>query len=429
MKRSCRIFSIILGLLLCVSLLTGCSTNKDPNAPKHTRDNGRKLTIYCTETNPYQKRLVDTYNTQVDEKDQIEIQSYGAASDISNPDFENSQTQLTTDILSGGGPDLFLIDPYNFYSSLQNVLSNGAFQNLDYYFNKYPMDWGQYNSSIMEYGIYQGKRYLIPYMYGVAAYITTEETLNQYGIPKDISIVHNRLGELLPYQEKLELENKKLFNLPPAMEFCANDFIDFENRTHSYNSEEFKQIAEVYKQLNLQQSPSSNDYIFNYILGLGYPEYICNVISDTKSLTSEKDHILLYAEKKEDSGGYLAQPYGSLAINANSPNGERAFKFIQWVLSETTQADRFKVNYTPVHSQALQTRIQASAPLGSQAQQSITQYQELLNSDFDIQTYLDGKFSNEIFMPLWQEYLNDKITVEEFSRQLSDKTDIYLQEL
>ena len=137
----------------------------------------------------------------------------------------------------------------------------------------------------------------------------------------------------------------------------------------------------------------------------------------------------MYAEKKEDSGGYLAQPYGSLAINANSPNGERAFKFIQWVLSETTQADQFKVNYTPVHSQALQTRIQASAPLGSQAQQSIAQYQELLNSDFDIQTYLDGKFSNEIFMPLWQEYLNDKITVEEFSRQLSDKTDIYLQEL
>ena len=71
---------MILGVLLCVSLLAGCSTNKDPNAPKHTRDNGRKLTIYCTENDPYQKRLVDTYNTQVDEKDQIEIQSYGAAS-------------------------------------------------------------------------------------------------------------------------------------------------------------------------------------------------------------------------------------------------------------------------------------------------------------------------------------------------------------
>ena len=82
MKRSYRIFSIILGLLLCISLLTGCNTNKDPNAPKHTRDNGRKLTIYCTEDDPYQKRLIDNYNAQADEKDQIEIQSYGAASDI-----------------------------------------------------------------------------------------------------------------------------------------------------------------------------------------------------------------------------------------------------------------------------------------------------------------------------------------------------------
>ena len=75
MKRSCRIFSMILGLLLCVSLLTGCNTNKDPNTPKHTRDNGRKLTIYCTENDPYQKRLIDAYNTQVDEKEQIAIKN------------------------------------------------------------------------------------------------------------------------------------------------------------------------------------------------------------------------------------------------------------------------------------------------------------------------------------------------------------------
>ena len=426
MKRSCRILSIILGLLLCISLLTGCSTNKDPNAPKHTRDNGRKLTIYCTEDDPYQKRLIDNYNAQADEKDQIEIQSYGAASDILNSDFENSQTQLTTDILSGGGPDLFLIDPFNFYFSLQSVLSNGAFQNLDYYFNKYPMDWGQYNSSIMEYGIYQGKRYLIPYMYETEIYFSTEETLEKYGIPQDVNIVHDRLGELLPYQEKLEQENKKLFNSPPTMEFCANDFIDFENRTHSYNSEEFKQIAEVYKSLNKSKGES---YIFFYLTAQGGPESFGNLVGNNNLLLSEDDRILLYGEKKEDSSGCIVQPYGSLAINANSPNGERAFKFIQWVLSETTQADRFKVNFTPVHKQALQTRIQAATPLGSQAQEGIAQYQELLNNDFDIQTYLDMKFYEEILYPLWKNYRDDKITVEEFSKQLSDKTDIYLQEL
>ena len=428
MKRSCRIFSIILGLLLCVSLLAGCSVNKDPNTPKHTRDNGRKLTIYCREEDPYQKRLIDNYNAQADEKDQIIIQSYGSAGDILSEDAENAQTQLATEILSGGGPDLFLIDPYNMLYNLQNIISNGAFQNLDYYFNKYPMDWGQYNSSIMEYGIYQGKRYLIPYMYETEIYISTEETLEKYGIPKDISFAHNRLNELLPYQKKLELEKKKLFSSSPSIEFCANDFIDFENRTHSYNSEEFKQIAEVYKEFTKTQGQTA-DFVFQYLIGQGTPESLSGIAANNKILLSENDRVLLYEEKKEDSSGCIVQPYGSLAINANSPNGERAFKFIQWVLSETTQADQFKVHFTPVHKQALQTRIQAATPLGSQAQEGIAQYQELLNSDFDIQTFLDGKFSNEIFMPLWQEYLNDKITVEEFSRQLSDKTDIYLQEL
>ncbi len=428
MRRSCRIFSMILGLLLCISLLAGCSVNKDPNTPKHTRDNGRKLTIYCREEDPYQKRLIDNYNAQADEKDQIIIQSYGAASDILSEDAENAQTQLATEILSGGGPDLFLIDPYNMLYNLQNIISNGAFQNLDYYFSKYPMDWGQYNPSIMEYGMYQEKRYLIPYMYEPEIYYSTEETLEKYGIPQDVNIVHNRLDELLPYQEKLEQENKKLFSSPPAMAFCANDFIDFENRTHSYDSEKFKQIAEVYKKFTKTQSKQI-DSVFRYMIGQGTPEMLTPIATSNEILLSENDRILLYGEKKEDSRGCIVQLYGSLAINANSPNGERAFKFIQWVLSETTQADRFKVNFTPVHNQALQTRIQAATPLGSQAQEDIAQYQELLNSDFDIQTFLDGKFSNEIFMPLWQEYLNDKITVEEFSKQLNNKTDIYLQEL
>ena len=71
---------------------------------------------------------------------------------------------------------------------------------------------------------------------------------------------------------------------------------------------------------------------------------------------------------------------------------------------------RFKVNFVPVHNQALQTRIQAATPLGSQAQEGIAQYQNMLSDNLEIQAFLDGKFSNEIFWPLWQEYLNDKIT-------------------
>ena len=424
MKRSCRIFSIILGLLLCISLLTGCSTNKDPNAPKHTRDNGRKLTIYCTEDDPYQKRLIDNYNAQADEKDQIEIQSYGAASDISDEGSGDAQTQLATEILSGGGPDLFLIDPFNMIYNLQSTVSKGAFQNLDYYFNKYPMDWGQYNSSIMEYGIYQGKRYLIPYMYEPEIYISTVETLEKYGIPQDVNIVHDRLSELLPYQKKAEQGGENLFNLPPAIEYRFNDFIDYEHKTHSYDSEEFKQTAEIYKAFSSKKSDGKN-CIFKNMLGMGRPEYITNL----QEIINTEDPVIILGGKQTNSGNYLSTPESSLAINANSPNGERAFKFIQWVLSETTQADQFKVNFTPVHKQALQTRIQAATPLGSQAQEGIAQYQELLNNDFDIQTYLDMKFYEEILYPLWKNYRDDKITVEEFSKQLSDKTDIYLQEL
>ena len=43
--------------------------------------------------------------------------------------------------------------------------------------------------------------------------------------------------------------------------------------------------------------------------------------------------------------------------------------------------------------------------------------------------FLDMKFYEEILYPLWKNYRDDKITVEEFSKQLSNKTDIYLQEL
>lgn len=423
MKKSRRIFSMILGLVLCLSLLTGCSTNKDPNAPKHTRDNGRKLTIYCTETNPYQKRLVDNYNAQADEKDQIEIQSYGAASDIESSDFRDAQNQLATEILSGGGPDLFLIDLSNLTYNLQNMVSKGAFQNLDYYFDKYPIDWGQYNTSIMEYGKFQGIRYLIPFSYDPDIYVTTEKKLEKYGIPKTDAIVYDELKNLAPYQQKAEQDGKSLFSVPPFPDIRFTDFIDFEAKTHSYDSEEFKGTAEIYKFFSSKKIAEEN-HIFKNMLGQAAPEFMLNI----KELFDAEDTAVILGGKRTSSGNYLAMPECSLAINANSPNGERAFKFIQWVLSETTQSDRFKVRHTPVHNQALQTRIQAATPLGSQAQAGIAQYQNIVNSQFDIQTTLDTTFYEEILYPLWKNYCDDKITVEEFSKQLSDKTDIYLQE-
>lgn len=140
MKRSCRIFSMILGLLLCISLLTSCSSlgsrtsgeNVEPEAPKSTADNGEPLTVYCDETNRDLANLISDYNGQAAEEDRLEIVTYGY-----NPDSEeqeNAQTRLLTDLMAGKGPDLLLMNLISFSTNQKTAMGSGLFQDLNYYF-------------------------------------------------------------------------------------------------------------------------------------------------------------------------------------------------------------------------------------------------------------------------------------------------------
>lgn len=426
MKRSCRIFSMILGLLLCISLLTSCSSlgsrtsgeNVEPEAPKSTADNGEPLTVYCDETNRDLANLISDYNGQAAEEDRLEIVTYGY-----NPDSEeqeNAQTRLLTDLMAGKGPDLLLMNLISFSTNQKTAMGSGLFQDLNYYFKQNPIDWENYNTAIMNSGLYQGKRYIVPLSYTIGIYATTKKTLDRNGIPTSVDFTLDNFDKLLPYQENLEENKTGFFNRAPDISLYICTFIDYDKKEHKFETSKFKKSMEQYKQLNQMQNTSM--YVFENCMGFSDPRMMGNYIASKNSSLKEDDKLILIADKMTSDSGTTAVPWNTVAINANSPNGARAFKFIQWALSETTQRSKFST--IPVCKNAVPDY---KVP-GTKNEESMREYKAILDDVRYVQSYSDMRFVNEIFWPLWEDFLDDKITVDELSQQLSNKTDLYLQE-
>ncbi len=426
MKRR-HFLKSVLCIILCLSMLTSCSSlgsrvsgeNTEPEAPKSTQDNGKPLTIYCDKSERELVNLINAYNGQANEEDRLEIDTYGY--DPNTREQVDAQKRLLTDLMAGKGPDLLLMTLTSFSTNQTTAMGSGLFQDLNYYFEQNPIDWNDYNKVVMDSGLYQGKRYLVPLSYQIPIYTTTKKTLERNGIPDTIDFTLDNFDKLLSYQDDLKANQTGFFNIAPDISLYICTFIDYDKQEHEFKTSKFKKSMEQYKILSQMQNTSM--YLFENRMAFSNPQMMGSYIGSKNSYLKDDDKLILIADKMSSDSGTTAVPWNTVAINSNSPNGERAFKFIQWALSETTQKTKFGT--IPVCKNAVVDYKVA----GTKNEESMREYKAILDDVRAVQTYSDMRFVNDIFWPLWEDFLDDKITVEELSKQLSDKTDIYLQEL
>ncbi len=170
-------------------MLTSCSSlgsrvsgrNTEPEAPKSTQDNGKPLTIYCDKSERELVNLINAYNGQANEEDRLEIDTYGY--DPNTREQVDAQKRLLTDLMAGKGPDLLLMTLTSFSTNQTTAMGSGLFQDLNYYFEQNPIDWNDYNKVVMDSGLYQGKRYLVPLSYQIPIYTTTKRLWNEMVFP------------------------------------------------------------------------------------------------------------------------------------------------------------------------------------------------------------------------------------------------------
>ena len=450
-----KLFCLVLASILCLSLLTGCQLGSRTSSVPEEEG---AVTAYAVDYEamgeeyltrdfwPDPQYFLKDYNLGANSEKEIEIQYF--------PDATAMNQQLSTELLSGGGPDLFVfqeVDLPNFY----NYANQGIFADLDPYFEKSGYNKSQFQEVVFDYGVVNGTRSFIPLEYGVPMCVTTQNLAEKYGLDK--------IGEELNYQNYYELLSA-IKDIQPEIHWfneldsffyrIISAFIDEENKRGQFTSSLFQKSIEEYKEMANSQGGEKAMAIrweTEYIEALVNEELLFHndpMMSDRQlsyrigkywaGQEGKDNPLLLYPVKEYNGEDYYAYVGKMIAINDNSNRKNKAWEVIEKAISTSYQNNIMggsnPIIGNPVNLEAQDRNkkdwMNSGGAFGKTGkEQLINRYYELLNSvtKCDCLMY-NSMYVQEVFDPLYVEYENGTKTLDEFVKELQNKTGLYLKE-
>ena len=466
-----RLLSILLCSILCLGLFTGCQLGVRTTAPEEEGP----VTVYAVDmslkenaTKLYEQRdyelteyaFIEDYNNSMDSSRKLEVQLFA--------DAETMNRQISTEVLSGGGPDLFLFRdstlPY-----FQKYANQGVFGDLDEYLQGSGYEESQFQQTVFDYGKVNEKQKFVPLEYGIPVCITLQWLAEEYGLEK--------IGEQLNYQNYYELLSKTdTMGISISEEYDFNlfwfseldsfryrmlpAFINEERKEGQFTSPLFQEAIEDYKKVVENQrgrdafliafgtaaiSALADKHLLFYNDPIMSDMQLINIFIDKYFLYGEDekykklldDKPLIYPIKEYNGEDYSAYVGRMIAINDNSNRKNKAWEVIDYALSPSFQNsmvdDDYSTGLNPVSLEGQQRNKEMLLNINSEQRavmkDFIDRYYELLNSvtKCDCLTY-NAMYVQEVFDPLYVEYENGKKTLDEFVKELQNKTGLYLKE-
>ena len=443
---------LTLQFIITVFAFSGCGEST-------ASSNSSKLT-YCAYYEDAICDIIERYNKyctkHYDESYQIEIVKF---------DSEDTMlTKISTEIMAGKGPDIISL---NQKLPFEKLIDNGSFADIDELAELYKsdIDFDDYNSTIMDCGIYNGKRYIIPIAYCPNILITTQEILDKYNLEN----TNFSFKEL-----KIRLSDKDhsyaLFgNKDETYKFFlsyVNEYVDFYNKTTEFSSDEFTEsldyIGKMIRNDNSRKEGTTWDIIGNYLFRTSQLSLDGSMMSTLNSyfyIYNNNSTPVIIPNYNKKANAVSAFIQCGIALNNNSNNKEKALAFIQYVLSydiqklwsESSASSSIVVRALPVNKAAFEYVIDHTSKRvydinddgeyeKSEEEYSdeiktkfFNEYLDMINSISSCTLYDYLKFENtyynsSVIGDIVNDYLNGDISKEKFIRQLTAATEIYLTE-
>ncbi|ADZ19715.1 Sugar-binding periplasmic protein [Clostridium acetobutylicum EA 2018] len=277
--------------------------------------------------------------------------------------YEKYNEKILSDTLAGGGPDIIYFNPEE--TNARAFQKSGMLEDLKPYIEK-DKDFNKedYNSKLLNAGMYKGKLTFIPTDYCIPAYITTKELLEKNNIKITENMSQNDfMKSLSGYISNAKSTNgKTLF----AKSIDVGDFIassgfecvNYENKKMYFDTKEFKDIMENYKKIyNSTPKKTNNESGEEGLQGIKNGStlfstdngYTCGVEffeseSTIKGLTGQTQVINSFPTY---NGGNktIAIAEDLIGMSKTTLNKKAAYDFIKIALSEKIQCDNR--GYTP----------------------------------------------------------------------------------
>ena len=452
MKKS-KVFTRLTTTIVLLAILlfgvTSCSKNEDMKG--NTGTTGNSIKIYMWDKDVIMNKLVSQYQQEYP-KAIVEMRKFDQ--------IQEYMQKLSSEIMAGEGPDVLYFSNYDI-GSLYKLFNIGVFADLDPLIkNDVDFDIGDYNSKILECGIYKKQRLFIPFNYKVPAFCTTKEVLQKNNISFDYNNYNSNdfFTKIEPYISSIQQDKDRYVfsNWLSLEEYIASSglkIIDYEKKQVYFDEPEFIQLIKNFKKIyrrcaeaDVRQSYLNQDYdmlksgdtLFingNYII---HPNDLMFSNSMIKGLLGQTE-VIYPLPKYNGDNSWVAVADKCLAINNNSNNKQNAFDFIKVALSEKIQSDN-DIHNIPVNSKVLDKLIYTNKTKQDQEivyndknivlhaipDELLTKYSEIINNVGSC-SFIDANIAGLLYQALVP-YFEDKTTVEKAIDDLKNKAMIYLNE-
>lgn len=371
--------------------------------------------------------------------------------------FEEYKTKLSTEILTGEGPDLLYFSP-DYFNSFHKAITSGAFCDLNQLISK---DTGfkmsDYNKKVMDYGVLDGKRYFIPLAYSPRVFATSKKALEKNNVNIDESgWTWNELGEIV---NKFMASNKgknryffdSYFNFNAILGSYPKSFIDYKMRRSLFDCKEFREMLKIYKGIfsaietediyrkynqNPAEAMSKNEVLLYTDSNLN-PGWMSDLNARfLESFGEEVEYIPFpYPDK---SGKFIPSFYSLISINAKCKEKMAAFNFIKILLSKEIQSTSLKYYKiksgsfwgTPVNNKVMKDDLlyltgknDINPPL---SERLISQFLDM-TQHVEKGELIDSQIYKAVDEAV-KEYVNNTKTEDQTIQEINSKVELFLNE-
>ncbi|MFR7450967.1 MAG: ABC transporter substrate-binding protein [Gemmiger sp.] len=441
--------------LACLAGLTACAPGGAEPAPIEVpppvEQTNEGLNIWYTDYGMMVKYLdaaVTQYN-QLHPDHPVTADKYFA--DSSSESNDEATQQMLTEVMAGSGPDLIFFDVGNM--DIEKMVRRGVFADLEPYFEADNFDWSGYNQAVMDAGVWDGHRLVIPLQYNFPMLYTSQTALDETGFSIENCDTFGGLLDEIEAMQADPSQTREVFRAKYTFynfaQYAGIPYVDYDRQKADLSSPELKRGAEIYNNLGGLELGVLDDGINGAadirdgkaLWNCPFPP-VDGFYTGPEVINTFDDMVMMPI--RDVNGGIQAEVTWAVAVRNNSPNLQNAYEFIKYLLSEEyhTETLGYRWLYYSVLDSANEAYFQdtvynRAAPLvppeNSYGLDTVDVRQEDFDELMDYTRQITGAYfdcSETLFMRNMRTngFLSGEVSFEDAAQQAERQMDLYLSE-
>ena len=355
--------AFLAALLLAVSL-SACGETSVWQEPATVPQTNESLSVFCIGEGRHVNLIQTALDIYQKMHPDVEVElirpltEYSYSGDV--PEQE-AYDRLAVQIMAGEGPDVFIID--DFYMDVEKLVRQGLLADMEPFFEADGFDWEPYNQAVMDSGVWNGRRFVIPLSYDFHVLFTTRTALEETGF--DVAACGDFQGFLeetarlmrdsnqtrRPFSEAYIPDMPTSFGL---IEQSGLPIVNYDHQAVDLSSPLLRSAMEWYKSV-LETHPQ--DINFSNLGGAAavrdgealWTTSFSGTYRDfyaTAGALRTIDEVVMMPIRDVD-GGIQAKISDPLAVRANSENLQNAYEFLKLILGRGVQfQNEFDISFS-----------------------------------------------------------------------------------